>query len=284
MSDIAQLATGHWLALLPMLGVPTSALCNKQGPCPICGGKDRFRFDNLDGRGTWFCNVCGPGDGFKLVAGVNGWGFREVAQAVKDYVQDKPRVSVISAPKMPVDKRAMAKIWESGGPIEGNARAYFEGRGLFGPYPPALRFASSVILAGVTAPDGKRATIHRTYLDGAVKVDRKLMAGTFAKGSAIRLGVATDTLAIAEGIETALAVTRDTGLPCWSTISADGMIGFEPPKGVTTLHIFGDNDLKFAGQAAAYRLAHRVTTQRDPIAAVVHIPDVAGTDFADRTP
>lgn len=36
-------------------------------PCPVCGGKDRFRFDNLQGRGTWFCNQCGSGDGLNLV-------------------------------------------------------------------------------------------------------------------------------------------------------------------------------------------------------------------------
>lgn len=32
------------------------ALENKHGPCPICHGKDRYRFDDLEGKGTFYCN------------------------------------------------------------------------------------------------------------------------------------------------------------------------------------------------------------------------------------
>lgn len=37
------------------------------GPCPVCGGKDRFRFDDKDGRGTWFCGQCDPQSGGGLL-------------------------------------------------------------------------------------------------------------------------------------------------------------------------------------------------------------------------
>ncbi|WP_245911073.1 primase-helicase zinc-binding domain-containing protein [Neisseria iguanae] len=30
-------------------------------------GKDRFRYDDLDGQGTFFCNQYGAGDGFSLI-------------------------------------------------------------------------------------------------------------------------------------------------------------------------------------------------------------------------
>ena len=33
----------------------------------MCGGKDRFRFDNQNGRGTYICNQCGSGDGLELI-------------------------------------------------------------------------------------------------------------------------------------------------------------------------------------------------------------------------
>jgi hypothetical protein len=36
---------------------------NRHQACPVCGGSDRFRFDDKEGRGTWFCNQCGAGDG-----------------------------------------------------------------------------------------------------------------------------------------------------------------------------------------------------------------------------
>ncbi|CUZ58736.1 primase-helicase zinc-binding domain-containing protein [Serratia marcescens] len=65
-SHTSRAATGHWPVLLPALGIHIIAGGRAQ-PCPVCGGKDRFRFDNLQGRGTWFCNQCGGGDGLNLV-------------------------------------------------------------------------------------------------------------------------------------------------------------------------------------------------------------------------
>src|SRR3546814_9780106 len=70
-------------------------------------------------------------------------------------------------------------------------------------------------------------------------------------------------MGVAEGIETALAVTRDFGIPCWSTISADGLKAFTPPAIVKRLRIFGDNDPKYGGKAAAYALAHRMSVRLD---------------------
>ncbi|MFA9256090.1 primase-helicase zinc-binding domain-containing protein, partial [Escherichia coli] len=51
--------------MLPALGI--QVLKNRHQPCPVCGGSDRFRFDDREGRGTWYCNQCGAGDGLKLV-------------------------------------------------------------------------------------------------------------------------------------------------------------------------------------------------------------------------
>ncbi|WP_315850429.1 primase-helicase zinc-binding domain-containing protein, partial [Yersinia massiliensis] len=65
-SHTSRAATGQWPVLLPALGINITAGGRAQ-PCPMCGGKDRFRFDNLQGRGTWFCNQCGGGDGLNLV-------------------------------------------------------------------------------------------------------------------------------------------------------------------------------------------------------------------------
>lgn len=65
-SDVVAAATGHWPELLAELGIDTPAR-GKHGPCPACGGRDRFRLDDKGGRGTWFCNQCGSGDGLDLV-------------------------------------------------------------------------------------------------------------------------------------------------------------------------------------------------------------------------
>ena len=39
-------AQGRWREILSALGIDESYLRTKPGPCPICGGKDRFRWDN----------------------------------------------------------------------------------------------------------------------------------------------------------------------------------------------------------------------------------------------
>src|SRR3546814_5882810 len=67
MIGIADQCINRWPTILPQFGISPSYLTGKQTPCPTCGGKDRFRFDNKDGRGTYYCNKCGPGDGVQLV-------------------------------------------------------------------------------------------------------------------------------------------------------------------------------------------------------------------------
>src|SRR3546814_2638776 len=52
MIGIADQCINRWPSILPQFGISPSYLTGKQTPCPTCGGKDRFRFDNKDGRGT----------------------------------------------------------------------------------------------------------------------------------------------------------------------------------------------------------------------------------------
>lgn len=60
----------------------------RHGPCPICGGKDRFRFDDKAGRGTWFCSHCDPhaGDGLSLLAAFIGKSVLETAKELADHL------------------------------------------------------------------------------------------------------------------------------------------------------------------------------------------------------
>ncbi|QXC32248.1 DUF927 domain-containing protein [Aeromonas sp. FDAARGOS 1407] len=68
-SDVAAAACGHWPELLAAVGIDIPRR-GKHGPCPACGGRDRFRLDDKGGRGTWICNQCGSGDGLDLVCRV----------------------------------------------------------------------------------------------------------------------------------------------------------------------------------------------------------------------
>lgn len=64
-NEITAQAVGKWDYLFQSLGIEVGK--GKHCPCPVCGGKDRFRFDDKDGRGTWICNQCGSGDGLELI-------------------------------------------------------------------------------------------------------------------------------------------------------------------------------------------------------------------------
>ncbi len=60
---------GQWRQVLESYGAQLPRGKN-HGPCPICGGRDRFRFDDKNGLGTWYCGRCIPssGGGLKLLS------------------------------------------------------------------------------------------------------------------------------------------------------------------------------------------------------------------------
>ena len=75
-AEIASSIGPKWPAILEQLGIDGKYLRDKHGPCPACGGRDRYRFDNRFGRGGFYCNGCGAGDGFTLLQRVFGWDFK----------------------------------------------------------------------------------------------------------------------------------------------------------------------------------------------------------------
>lgn len=83
--DIAIIANGRWSATLNSLGVVLPEN-KKHGACPCCGGKDRFRFDDKESRGTFICNQCGSGDGFTLVSRALNLSIKDAANVVSNIV------------------------------------------------------------------------------------------------------------------------------------------------------------------------------------------------------
>ena len=84
-SDVVAAAVGHWPDLLAAVGIDIPRR-GKHGPCPACGGKDRFRLDDKGGRGTWICNQCGNGDGLDLLVRVTGKSTKEAAELLAPLV------------------------------------------------------------------------------------------------------------------------------------------------------------------------------------------------------
>jgi putative DNA primase/helicase len=142
------------------------------------------------------------------------------------------------------------------------------------------------MVAGVDDPTGELATLHRTYLtrDGhkaAVPTPKKMMSPAVpgaTNGGAIRLYAPEETLAVTEGIETALAVRCATGLPVWATCSAGGMARLIVPAGVRLVVICADHDT--AGLVAARALARRLLAEQRRVKILT--PDTLGADWADR--
>jgi putative DNA primase/helicase len=291
-------ARGRWKSIIPMLGLADiKTLSGKHGPCPFCGGKDRFRFDDKDGTGTFFCSQCGPGDGVEFVMRKTGMDFRQAAAKIEGVIGG----AAVSAAPAQRDERQrrenLNKLWAESQPVRPSdpVSAFHTGRTLRLPkYPACLRYHPNVMhrdgatgeitfhpamIAMVQDPDGRPSTLHRTYLTSAgrkasVDCPRKLMPGGLAKGGAIRLATAGEVLGIAEGIETALAASIVFDVPVWAAVNAGNLSAWCPPSGVKQVIVFGDNDPSFTGQAAAYALASKI--KNIGVQADVQIPSAGG--------
>lgn len=302
MASVHEIARGKWPGILSQLGIEEKFLKNQHGPCPICGGKDRYRFDDKDGSGSYYCSSCGAGNGVNLVMAFKNLDFKNAAMQIEAAAGFVKSAKYSEKANDDQKRKALNAAWggakrvEHGDPVCG----YLEGRGIHLSYiSPALRFHPNLkyyreaesevdgyfeaMLAIVTAPDGSGATIHRTYLKGGEKAPvsspKKLMQGLPMKGAAIRLFPVADVLGVAEGIETALAAAQMFSVPTWACVSAGGLESFVPPEEVKKVVIFGDNDRNFVGQGAAYKLASRLSLAG--LEVEVRIPEQAGTDYAD---
>ena len=295
-----------WPDVLVQLGIPENALRNKHGPCPACGGKDRFRFDNKRGQGNYICGQCGAGDGFTLLERVFGWGFSEArrrvieAAGIVDRGDPRPR-SEITLPHMAneppaVPTERVIRLRRDRCAIENceDAIRYLESRCLW-PLPSgcALRAHSTVeywedrqrigrypaIVADVVDVAGELVTCHVTYLRDGKKISdlepRKILSPlTGRAGCAVRLMPAADELGIAEGIETALSAAALDGVPVWAALNTSLLSRFEPPPNVIRLRVYADRDE--AGLTAALRLLERLQGR---IAVAIRIPTAPAKDW-----
>jgi putative DNA primase/helicase len=289
--------TGRWHGVLTELGVPVECLQNRHGPCPICKeGTDRFRFDDKDGNGTYFCSHCGAGDGFRLLKEIHGWTFNECLNAIRPII-DSTTIQPAQTKRDPVP--ALRKIAKMAGRIEmeGSVQRYLVSRGIKD-YPETLKQADlytweegvklgpfQSMVALIQDANGVGVSWHITYTSSGQKLkgmtSRKIMPpkGTIT-GSAIRLHDHEGHICLAEGVETALASSEISGLPAFSVMNAHCMSTFEPPKDVYNVTIFADNDRSFVGQSSAYKLAEKLIKRG--IEASVKIAPTIGEDWLDE--
>lgn len=291
-------ARGKWKGVLLSLEMDAKHLTGKHAPCPLCGGNDRFRFDNKEGSGSYICGQCGAGSGIDLVKAFKGWDFKTAAQEVDRILGNVPS-DPPSKPALSEEtrRRLMNDLWRGSVPVELDDPAgwYLTGRVAGWQNCADLRFAERApVPGGGTSPallalvrdavTGAPATIHRTFLTmggakAALDNPRALMPGELPESVSVRLSEADETLGIAEGIETALAAQVKFGVPCHAALTAGFLAKWQPPQGVRRVIVFGDCDPSYTGQAAAYTLAHRLSRK---LQVEVRIPGQFGTDWADE--
>jgi putative DNA primase/helicase len=245
----------------------------------------------------------------RAVAGVLGMGAGVTPQ----------RASALPASPAPGKRdnsATIVRLWAEGLPIrcDDPVARYLANRGLgLASYPAALRHHRALgywteidgkltkigtfpaLLAAATSPVGELVALHRIYLtdDGRKNalvhpttgqpLDAKKLLTAFdgaMRGAAIQLYEPEDgVLAVAEGLETALAVRLGSSLPCVSAISAWGLEHIALPKSVTDVHIMGDNDASGTGLRAAEQLAKRLLGEGRCVR--IHTPNTPGFDWLD---
>jgi len=293
-------------------------------PCPVHGGKDGFRvFNDFLETGGGVCNTCGIfRNGVKLLAWLKSFSEKQAVMAIYRYLDGNwPSLDVRPVRKLvfqdKVDpSKALAsikKIWDGCVPISGTlAETYLKNRGI--PvesisrrllFHPSLDYLHRVdgkfkkigaypaMVAAIQIPNDKCVCLHRTYLsekgakaDVAGSAKKMTMRSSPSRGGGIRLFTGHDgILAVAEGIETALAVRAGTGLPVWAAVSATLMENMEMPEGTHSLHIFADKDANGCGAKAAEKLLLKAL--KAGVKATIHIPTLPvpagskGVDWLD---
>jgi hypothetical protein len=264
------------------------------GPCPQCGGKDRFSINVR--KQVFLCRGCAArGNVITLVRFLDGCTFLEALEYLtgeRAPAPSRPPLAATDAPRdddrdardltsaktivlgmgrllgspgetyfrdvRRIDTEAIADVLERIDAIGWHPAVYFNepGHALHGR---KLGAIISIMTDMITAePTG---AISRTYIHEGRKVGKAKTLGSPA--GIIRLSEDADVLEglhIAEGLETALDVMAEGFRPCWSTGSTAIMAKFPVLGGIEALTIFADHDANGAGLRAASEAANRWET------------------------
>lgn len=284
-SETVKQACGHWPNILPALGV--KVIKNRHQACPVCGGSDRFRFDDKEGRGTWFCNQCGAGDGLKLVEKVFGVTPSEAAGRVNAVTGNlspvAPEVIAAAETETNADCQAAAalavRLMEKTRPATGNAyltRKGFPGR-------ECLTLTTTHKTGGVTFRAGdvvvplydNTGALVNLQLINADGLKRTLKGGQVKGACHIIEGKkqAGKRLWIAEGYATALTVHHLTGETVMVALSSVNLLSLaslaRQKHPACQIVLAADRDLNGDGQNKAAAAA-------DACEGVVALPPVFG--------
>jgi hypothetical protein len=270
---------------------------DRAGPCPVCGGTDRFAINVR--KGLFLCRGCGVGgDVITLVRHLDDCSF---AEAIELLAGEAPRRTTVVPPAAKRQTtyeqdqhRKAAWLWSSKRqPIAGTlAECYLRSRGISCPLPPTLGFLPAadnhppaLIAAFGIASEPEPGMLAAPASVGAVHITRllpdgndrergdkaKIMVGR-SLGLPIVIAPPNDLmgLAITEGIEDALTVYQATALGAWAAGAAGRMSALATvvPNYIEAITIyvhFADEAGRDGAQALADALDRRNHDQGDPV-------------------
>lgn len=284
-TDTVKQACGHWPRILPALGV--TVIKNRHQACPVCGGSDRFRFDDKEGRGTWFCNQCGAGDGLKLVEKVFGVTPTEAAGKVNAVTGNlppvSPEVTAAAEAETEADRKAATalavRLMEKTRPATGNA--YLTRKGFPGQECPVLTvmhktggvtYRAGDVVVPLYDDSGALVNVQLINADGL----KRTLKGGQVKGTCHILDgkkEAGKRLWIAEGYATALTVHHLTGETVMVALSSVNLLSLaslaRQKYPACQIVLAADRDLNGDGQTKASAAA-------ESCEGVVALPPVFG--------
>ncbi|WP_394515938.1 DNA primase [Pantoea sp. SGAir0430] len=268
-SDAAAAARGHWPRILPALGL--KVVKNRHMPCPVCGGSDRFRFDDKEGRGTWYCNQCGAGDGMDLVKQALSIDLTEAAARVNDLTGNLPVTDTITVTEAADDEAARTaaallarQLVSSAQEAAGNA--YLSRKGwpehvsltLTKPQKVAItRYHPGDLVVALHDMSGELVNVQLINAAG----EKRTLKGGQVKGAChvFSSKKSARRIWLAEGYATGLTVHNLTGDEVWVALSSANLLslaGLAREKHPSLpLVIAADRDLSGDGQRKAQQAA-----------------------------
>jgi hypothetical protein len=274
------------------------------GPCPSCGGCDRFAVSPR--KGVFLCRGCrASGDVISLVQFLDGV---DIMTAVRTLDRGEPLDSVETRK---IEPRAKAdeddrkntdfalRLWGAALPITAGTvvEKYLHRRELHDlpgsdvirmlhgcPYDGGRQVCLIALYRDIITNEPK--AISRTAIDANGNKIGRMSLGPVG-GCAVKIDPDEDVeqgLAVGEGLETCLAA-RQLGLkPCWSVGSAGAIRAFPVLSGIESLSVLVDHDLpdqrgREAGQEAALACSQRWVAAGREVRRIV--PRRRDSDMAD---
>lgn len=252
---------GMWQdALQSICGLDSSYFGKKHGPCPVCGGRDRFRWTDKVGReagdGGAYCNQCGGGDGILWLQRLTGESYSECINILGRFLGKQPQEYVVKKNKIAsrapdydfVKKRDPEKCLSV---MERTQILPVTRYGAFcGITTESQGFDVGVREDGYQVHSVPCFMVREDGLDSepcnvmfvGECGEVRFLAGTSTYGSAIRVGQSEKAIYLTESWEDAHHVNIATGQECWCCFDAPGIEA-------VAFRYSGDRELRVACRA-----------------------------------